>query len=47
MHFGGGAWQYWPKELRMRDEKALLTWKEELSEEIDYYIFVQCLFFRQ
>lgn len=47
MHFGGGAWQYWPKELRMRDEKALLTWKKELSEEIDYYIFVQCLFFRQ
>ncbi len=47
MHFGGGPWKDWPKELRLRDSKTLEKYKAMLSEEIRYYTFVQCLFFRQ
>lgn len=47
MHFGGGTWQNWPMDVRMREEKSMLKWRKELKDEIAYYIFVQYLFFDQ
>lgn len=47
MHFGGGTWQKWPMDVRMREEKSMQKWREELKDEIAYYIFVQYLFFDQ
>lgn len=47
MHFGGGSWQNWPMDVRLRREETLTKYKKELAEEIRYYIFVQCLFFEQ
>ena len=47
MHFGGGTWQNWPMDVRMREEKSMAKWRRELKEEIAYYIFVQYLFFDQ
>lgn len=40
-------WQEWPHEYKFRDEKTLETAKKELTEEIQYYIFLQYLFFQQ
>ena len=31
----------------MREEKSMQKWREELKDEIAYYIFVQYLFFNQ
>ena len=47
MHFGGGSWQKWPKEERLRKPEVLAKWQKELKNEIEYYVFVQCLFFEQ
>lgn len=47
MHFGGGTWQNWPMDVRLRNEESLSAWREKLKEEIRYYTFVQCLFFEQ
>jgi 4-alpha-glucanotransferase len=38
---GGIPWTEWPKELRLRDEKALAEKREELSEEIAFCYFLQ------
>lgn len=46
-HFGGGSWQAWPDELRLRKPEALQRYREELKTEIAYHTFVQVLFFRQ
>ena len=47
MHFGGGTWQNWPMDVRLRKEDSMKKWRKELAEEISYYIFVQKLFFDQ
>ena len=44
---GGIPWTEWPKELRLRDEKALAEKSEELKEEMDFKIFLQYEFFSQ
>lgn len=46
-HFGGGSWQEWPEELRLRKPLTLQKYRDELKNEIAYHIFVQVLFFRQ
>ncbi len=46
-HFSGAAWQNWPRELRLREESALLSWREKMQGEIQYHLFVQWLFRRQ
>ncbi|HSH01076.1 MAG TPA: 4-alpha-glucanotransferase [Anaerolineae bacterium] len=43
----GGVWNTWPKPLAQRDEEALAEKKEELADDIQYYQFLQYLFFDQ
>ena len=44
----GAMWiNYWPKELRSRDEKALEDWKANNAESIDVYKVIQYFFFDQ
>lgn len=44
---GGQAWVAWPDALKMRAEKALAEIHEKLAQQIDYYRFIQFLFFQQ
>lgn len=44
---GGAAWEYWPYEVRMREERGLNAARERLSESIQFYRFVQYIFFAQ
>ena len=44
---GGVAWFEWEKELKTREEKALLEAKETYAEDIMFYKMLQYLFFRQ
>lgn len=46
-YFGGGSWQEWPDELRMRKAEAMAKYQEKLMQEIKYHIFVQMIFRRQ
>ncbi len=47
-HFGDVSWLEWPDEaIRLRKEEAIIRYRELLSEDIDYYVAVQYLFFRQ
>ncbi len=45
--FGGKPWYDWDDALKFRRADALNRRREELSEEIRFYCFVQYLFFRQ
>ena len=44
---GGIAWFEWEKELKTREEKALLEARETYAEDIMFYKMLQYLFFRQ
>ncbi|MEN6563734.1 MAG: 4-alpha-glucanotransferase, partial [Christensenella sp.] len=44
---GGTAWEYWPYEVRMREDCGLQAARERLSDSIRFYQFVQFLFFEQ
>ncbi len=44
---GGKPWYEWEQALAMRDKKALDAARQELSEEIDLYSFIQFLFAQQ
>jgi 4-alpha-glucanotransferase len=46
-HHNGELWTKWDKQLVHRTEKALKDWKEKLSDSIQYYKFIQYLFFKQ
>lgn len=47
-HFGMAAWNEWPDEdARLRKPEALKRYASELKDDIDYYIYVQYLFFKQ
>lgn len=41
------SWQDWDEDIKLRDEKALAFYREELKEEIDYWVFLQYIFFNQ
>lgn len=43
----GAPWTQWPLALRVRDACALAKKRKELQKEVDYYIFLQMLFFAQ
>ena len=46
--FGMVSWQEWPDEaIRLRKPEAVKTYTDELREEIDFWCFVQFLFFQQ
>lgn len=47
-HFQLKSWMEWEDEdIRLRKESSLQSYKALLQEEIAYYVFIQCLFFRQ
>lgn len=46
-YHGGQVWTSWDKELVKREAKAIKTWKEKLSDDIQYHKFVQFNFSRQ
>lgn len=43
----GSSWQSWPEPLRIREPAALKRSREELEEEINFWIYTQYLFFHQ
>lgn len=42
-----GTWRDFPADLRDRDEKSLVAWREKAAREILYHKFLQYIFFRQ
>jgi len=47
-HFGGLPWAQWPeKALRLHRAEAVREWRGKLRADVDFYSFVQFLFFRQ
>ena len=44
---GMKAWSEWPEELRLRKDAALEKARKELRQDVEFYIFVQFLFYRQ
>ena len=46
-HFDGKPWSEWDDDIRLRQEKAVARYTDELHDEIDYYVFCQYLFDRQ
>ncbi|HET7437034.1 MAG TPA: 4-alpha-glucanotransferase [Thermoanaerobaculia bacterium] len=44
---GGAPWWEWPKEIVARDARALDDARHELAGEIEFWMYVQFLFFRQ
>ena len=43
----GVEWTKWDKDLIIRNDKALSDWKIKLSERIDFYKFLQFIFYKQ
>lgn len=41
------SWQEWDEDIKLRKKAALDYYKEELKEEIEYWIFLQYLFLKQ
>ena len=47
-HFSGKPWTEWPDDdLRMHRPDAVRRWSETLAEDVEFYSFIQLLFFRQ
>lgn len=47
-HFNMISWQEWPEEdIRLHDKDAVLKYKMELADDMEFYIFIQYLFFKQ
>lgn len=40
-------WQEWDEDIKLRKESAIIKYKETLKEEIDFYKFIQFLFYKQ
>lgn len=40
-------WQEWDEDIKLREEKALTKYKNLLKEEIEYWVFLQYIFFKQ
>jgi 4-alpha-glucanotransferase len=45
--YSGGSWDYWPKNLRLRQPDALQTFIEAHQDDIERHCYKQFLFFRQ
>jgi 4-alpha-glucanotransferase len=41
------SWQEWDENIKLRNKKGLEYYKEKLKEEIDYWVFLQYIFFKQ
>lgn len=46
-HFGLRAWREWDEDIKFRKQEALAFYQKELHEKIEYWRFVQFLFFKQ
>lgn len=47
-HFNMSAWLDWPDEdIRLRKPEAIAKYTKELKEDIDFFIYIQYLFFKQ
>lgn len=46
-HFNLVSWQNWDDDIRLRKKEAIDSYKSLLKDEIDYWIFVQYMFFKQ
>ncbi|ABR47854.1 4-alpha-glucanotransferase [Alkaliphilus metalliredigens QYMF] len=46
-HFNSKSWQEWEQDIKLREQEAIHYYKERLKDEIDYWIFLQFLFFIQ
>jgi 4-alpha-glucanotransferase len=47
MHFGGRSWQLWDDDIRLRKPEAVKRYKNKLSEEIEFWKFLQFKFDEQ
>ncbi len=45
--FGGISWEQWEPDIRHRKADVLQTYRSKLSDEIEFYKFLQYLFFQQ
>jgi 4-alpha-glucanotransferase len=46
-HFGLVSWLQWDEDIKKREAKAVLKYKELVKEEIEYWKFIQYVFFKQ
>jgi len=46
-HFNYKSWLYWDKDIRLRKKKALSEYGKRLSQEKDFWLFTQYMFFKQ
>ena len=46
-HFNMVSWQEWPEDIRLRHPQALERMHQELREDVELFLYVQFLFFRQ
>ena len=47
-HFGMKAWTEWDEDIRLRKSQAVLEeYREKLREDVEFFIYLQFLFFRQ
>ena len=46
-HFGLVAWKEWDEDIKNRTEEAMNRYKEQLKDKIEYYNFIQFIFFKQ
>ena len=47
VYFDLRSWQEWDDDIKLRIPKAIKRYKEELREEIQFWIFLQYIFFKQ
>ena len=45
--FNERPWNEWDEDIKLREEQAVVKYKEELAEEIEFRSFIQYLFFKQ
>lgn len=46
-YFEGKCWQDWPEDIRQREPEAMAHYHHELRNDVNFYIYVQFLFYRQ
>ena len=46
-HYGMRPWTEWPDDIRLRDAAALAEAREKYNEDVELFIYIQFLFFRQ
>jgi 4-alpha-glucanotransferase len=47
IHFNVGNWYNWDEDIKFRKPEAIKKYKDELKDEIEYWSFIQYLFFSQ